>query len=54
MVRQGSCKFNAMIDCANGMRSCGKCGWNPEVREKRIEKLNELEAKKQEVQICPK
>ena len=31
------CPYNGMIDCY--VKTCKSCGWNPEVAEKRLEKL---------------
>lgn len=32
--------FNTMLDCPPGeAHNCKKCGWNPKVAEKRLEKL---------------
>lgn len=33
------CTYNKMIECAADFRPCFKCGWNPEVRKKRLEKV---------------
>ena len=32
-----SCKFNGGVDCSIKDRKCDKCGWNPEVYERRKE-----------------
>ena len=46
MSNNHTCKFNKAIDCTE--QKCEKCGWNPEVTEKRIEKLvNKFESKEQ-------
>lgn len=29
------CKFNGGVDCPIKDRKCDKCGWNPEIAEKR-------------------
>lgn len=31
------CQYNAGVDCSGG--NCFKCGWNPEVEQKRREKM---------------
>ena len=32
------CRFNKMIDCTEqDCGKCNKCGWNPEVANKRVE-----------------
>lgn len=30
-----SCIYNKMVDCPESMRTCAKCGWNPEVEKQR-------------------
>ena len=32
------CKFNLYVDCEE-QDKCSKCGWNPQVQKKRIEKI---------------
>lgn len=33
-TRTSYCKFNKMINC--GTKECKCCGWNPDVKEQRI------------------
>lgn len=42
---QSGCKFNGNIDCVWHVK-CEKCGWNPEVEEKRKRKMKKTIAKK--------
>lgn len=36
-MTENCCVYNKMVDCHEGYRLCYKCGWNPEIRNKRIE-----------------
>ena len=36
-----ACEFNAGVDCEPRCRHCEKCGWNPEVRDFRLECLRD-------------
>lgn len=40
-----NCKYKLYIDCI-GVQNCKKCGWNPEVEEKRKKKLRKAFKKK--------
>lgn len=33
------CPFNWCVDCGLNDRQCNKCGWNPDVAERRNDKL---------------
>ena len=35
------CKFTSNVDCKEEDRRCDKCGWNPEVKARRVEKIRE-------------
>lgn len=37
MNKIGSCKYNVHIECERQV--CNKCGWNPDVEEKRKQKV---------------
>lgn len=39
---ESPCKFNFFVDCGE-QDKCDKCGWNPEVYKKRIEKIKAKE-----------
>jgi len=39
MKETSCCKHNKMIECAGDFRPCYNCGWNPEVHEKRLQKV---------------
>ena len=32
-----SCVHNSMVECPENSRDCRKCGWNPEVSQKRLQ-----------------
>lgn len=32
-----SCIHNSMVECPENSRDCKKCGWNPEVSQKRLQ-----------------
>lgn len=34
---KNSCKFNGGVECYPNERRCNKCGWNPEVAQRRIQ-----------------
>ena len=34
------CKFNGFVECRS-MNRCEKCGWNPKVKNRRLEKIEE-------------
>ena len=31
------CCFNKGVECDKNERKCDKCGWNPDVKKKRVE-----------------
>ena len=33
----GLCRFNDSVNCSDGI--CGKCGWNPSVSRRRINRI---------------
>lgn len=37
----GSCKFNKGIDCMGAVKNCGRCGFNPEVAQDRVERFKQ-------------
>ena len=39
MKGSNDCVHNKMIECAGEYRPCHKCGWNPEIHEKRLKSL---------------
>lgn len=47
MSGSGNCVHNKMIECSGDFRPCHKCGWNPEVHEKRVRKVVEAMKPKQ-------
>lgn len=48
-----SYKFNSMVECSGPVRPCNKCGWNPEVQQRRLELRNAPRPKEQGLKICP-
>lgn len=42
------CTFNRNIQC-NSQGNCDRCGWNPVVSEKRLEKIKRGNARKQKI-----
>ena len=38
MIDVPDCPHNNMLECPKSKHRCGQCGWNPEVREKRLKK----------------
>lgn len=36
---KNSCKFNGAVECFPHERHCNKCGWCPEVAERRIKEF---------------
>ena len=43
MKETSCCTYNKMIECAGDFRPCFKCGWNPEVHEKRLKTVGKKE-----------
>lgn len=41
------CVYSKMIECSGEFRPCHKCGWNPEVHEKRLQKIAATQKPKQ-------
>ena len=41
-----TCRFNDAVGC-DGKTVCGECGWNPRVREARIEELRRQEIQRE-------
>lgn len=39
MSEKNSCKFNGAVRCYPFERHCNKCGWCPEVSERRIQEF---------------
>ena len=39
--RFDDCVYNCEVQCEHGGDACGRCGWNPAVAERRIEKIRE-------------
>lgn len=35
----GPCPHRGLVDCPVQERKCAKCGWNPEVTERRIKQI---------------
>lgn len=42
-----NCIHNKMVECSGDFRPCYKCGWNPSVHEKRVQKAAESTKPKQ-------
>ena len=42
MSRNNDCKYNHMINCHSGIKTCMNCGWNPSVKEERLSKTYRL------------
>lgn len=39
MKESNVCSYNADVECKPVCRNCWKCGWNPTVRENRIQQV---------------
>lgn len=52
MEKLHTCQFNRMVDCGYGGGQCGRCGWNPEVYEKRLLKRMEKMRKEEETEYA--
>lgn len=48
----GDCTMQHGLECPIRGRQCGKCGWNPEVKEKRLKKIRKLEWFRAYVKRC--